>query len=114
MASPINPPPAKGSRDGDLPAYVSNGVIGLRVREVPLMAGMALVSGVAGEHRDRRIEAAANCPYPLAGDVSINGVWMSDQPWSVSNLVQTYDFNNAELTSSFAFTVGDSALTLKW
>jgi trehalose/maltose hydrolase-like predicted phosphorylase len=77
------------------------------------MAGMALVSGVAGEHRDRRIEAAANCPYPLAGDVSINGVWMSDQPWSVSNLVQTYDFNNAELTSSFAFTVGDKRVNLK-
>ncbi len=103
----ISPPPAKGPRDGDLPAYVGNGAIGLRVREMPLMAGMALVSGVAGEHRDRRMEAAANCPYPLAADVSINGVWLSDQPWSASELVQTYDFLTAELSSSFAFTVGE-------
>lgn len=110
--TPISPPPAKGSRDGDLPAYVSNGVIGLRIREVPLMAGMALVSGVAGEHRDRRIEAAANCPYPLAADVSIDNIWMSDQPWAVSDLVQSYDFETAELSSTLAFTVGDKRVDL--
>lgn len=110
---PISPPPVKGSRDGDLPAYVGNGLIGLRIREVPLIAGVALVSGVAGEHRDRRIEAAANCPYPLAADVSINGVWMSDQPWSASDLVQSYDFATAELTSSLAFVVGERRVDLE-
>ena len=59
MSSPINPPVARGVRNGELPAYVSNGLIGLRVREQPLQAGMCLVSGVAGEHAERRIEAAA-------------------------------------------------------
>ncbi|HZW14719.1 MAG TPA: glycoside hydrolase family 65 protein [Brevundimonas sp.] len=100
---PINPPDAAGPRDGDLPAYVSNGLIGLRVREMPLRAGMALVSGLAGEHPESRIEAAAAAPYPLAGDISVNGVWLSDQPWTVTDLRQSYDFSCGELTSRFRF-----------
>ncbi len=105
MSGPLSPPAAQGGRDGDLPAYVSNGLIGLRVREQPLQAGMALVSGVVGQHGERRIEAAAPVPYPLAGDVALNGVWLSDQPWSVSGLVQSYDFATGELTSGFTFSV---------
>lgn len=92
-----------GARNGELPAYVSNGVIGLRVREVPLISGMATVSGVSGEHPDLRIEASASAPYPLAGDIAIDGVWLGDQPWEVRDLVQTYDFETGELTSSFRF-----------
>jgi protein-glucosylgalactosylhydroxylysine glucosidase len=102
--SPISPSPAHGPRNGDLPAYVSNGMIGLRVREMPLQSGMTLVCGLAGEHPDRRIEAAAAAPYPLAADIAVNGVWLSDQPWAVSDLVQTYDFATAELESRFVFT----------
>ena len=62
MPDVITPPVAEGPRDGDLPAYVSNGLIGLRVREGPLIAGMVLVSGLAGEHPERQIEAAAAAP----------------------------------------------------
>jgi hypothetical protein len=85
---PINPAEARGPRNGDLPAYVGNGLIGLRVREQPLQPGMAMVNGFAGEHPERRVEAAAMAPYPLAGDLALNGVWLSDQPSSVSDLVQ--------------------------
>jgi hypothetical protein len=42
-----------GEGDRDLPAYVGNGVIGLRVRCQPLQAGMALVSGYVGEDPER-------------------------------------------------------------
>lgn len=101
---PISPPEVAGPRDGALPAYVSNGLIGLRVREMPLMTGMALVSGLAGEHRERRIEAAAEAPYPLAADIAIDGVWLSDQPWAVADLRQAYDFASGELRSRFCFT----------
>ncbi|WP_292046606.1 MULTISPECIES: glycoside hydrolase family 65 protein [unclassified Brevundimonas] len=101
--TPINPPAARGPRNCDLPAYVGNGLIGLRVREQPLQAGMTIVSGFAGEHPERRIEAAAPAPYPLAGDLALNNVWLSDQPSAVSNLVQAYDFATAELTSSFRY-----------
>lgn len=102
-ATPINPPEARGPRNGDLPAYVGNGLIGLRVREQPLQAGMAIVSGFAGEHPERRVEAAAPAPYPLAGDIALNNVWLSDQPSAVSNLVQAYDFASGELTSRFRY-----------
>jgi hypothetical protein len=63
-------------------------VIGLRVREQPLQPGMAIVNGFAGEHPERRVEAAAMAPYPLAGDLALDGVWLSDQPSAVSDLVQ--------------------------
>jgi len=101
--TPISPPEARGPRNGDLPAYVGNGLIGLRVREQPLQAGMMIVSGFAGEHPERRIEAAAPAPYPLAGDLALNNVWIGDQPSAVSNLVQAYDFATGELTSGFRY-----------
>jgi protein-glucosylgalactosylhydroxylysine glucosidase len=103
MDGPLSPPEVLGPRDGDLPAYVSNGLLGLRVREQPLQAGMMIVSGFAGEHPERRVEAAAAAPYPLAGDLALNGVWLSDQPSSVSDLRQAYDFANGELTSAFRY-----------
>ncbi|WP_122469028.1 glycoside hydrolase family 65 protein [Brevundimonas lutea] len=102
-AVPISPKPVSGARDGELPAFVSNGLIGLRIREQPLAAGVAIVSGVAGLHPERRVEAAAPAPYPLAADLAIDGVWLSDQPWSVTELEQSYDFASGELTSRFVF-----------
>lgn len=110
---PINPAPVRGPRNGDLPAYVSNGLVGLRIREIPLLAGMALVSGVAGEHPERRIESAAPVPYPLAGDIAVDGVWLRDQPWAVSDLIQAYDFATGELTSGFTFTAGERRVEIE-
>jgi trehalose/maltose hydrolase-like predicted phosphorylase len=107
MTIPISPPPVLGGGRNELPAYVSNGLIGLRVRDNPLVAGMALLNGFSGQHATRRIEAAAVAPYPLAGDVRLGGVWMSDAPQSVQIIDQAYDFATAELTSRLVFTVGD-------
>ena len=100
--------------DGALPGYVANGLIGLRVREMPLMAGMTLVNGVVGENPERRVEAAAPVPYPLAADLCVNGVWMSDQPWAVSDLRQAYDFATGELTSRCRVRLGgvDAAIEI--
>lgn len=112
-ASPLNPEAVSGPRDGDLPAYLGNGLIGLRVREVPLFAGMVLVSGLTGAHPERGIEAAAAAPYPLSGDLAINGVWMSEQPWAVGDLRQSYDFATAELHSAFSFRVGMRSLAVE-
>jgi hypothetical protein len=107
MDEPISPPPTKGARQNELPAYVSNGVIGLRVRETALNAGLTLVSGYTGEHQVRRIEAAAVAPYPVAGDIQIAGVWMSDAPHQTMAVDQSYDFACGELTSRFEFAAGD-------
>ncbi|RZJ43809.1 MAG: glycoside hydrolase family 65 protein [Brevundimonas sp.] len=103
VAHPISPEEATGPRDGELPAYVGNGLIGLRVREQPLQAGMAIVNGFVGEHAERRIEAAAAAPYPLAADLALDGVWLNDQPSSVTGLRQAYDFETGELTSRFRY-----------
>jgi trehalose/maltose hydrolase-like predicted phosphorylase len=65
---------------------------------------MALVSGYAGEDPERRIEAAAAGPYPLGGDIAVDGVWLSDLAHQASDLEQAYDFACGELTSRFAFT----------
>ena len=100
---PISPPPETGRGERELPAYVSNGLIGLRVREVPLAAGMAVVSGFAGEHPERRIEAIAAAPYPLAGDLAVDAVWLSDRPHQVQDLAQSYDFATGELVSRFSY-----------
>jgi trehalose/maltose hydrolase-like predicted phosphorylase len=92
-----------GSGRRELPAYLSNGLIGLRVRDVPLSAGMTLLNGYTGEHPVRKIEAAAVAPYPLAADIAIDNVWLSDVPHQVRDLEQSYDFACAELATRFTF-----------
>lgn len=106
MTSPISPAPVKGGGRDELPAYVANGVVGLRVREMPLAGGLTLISGYTGEHPERRIEAIAVAPYPVAGDIQLAGVWLSDSPQSVTIIDQAYDFGTGELRSRFKFTAG--------
>jgi trehalose/maltose hydrolase-like predicted phosphorylase len=99
----ISPPVVKGGSKGELPAYLSNGVIGLRVRDNPLAAGMTLVSGLTGRHPIRKIEAAALAPYPLALDIAIDDVWISDAIHALRIIDQAYDFQTAELTTRLEF-----------
>ena len=42
MDGPISPPPVKGGAGDELPAYMSNGVVGLKIRDNPLTPGMTL------------------------------------------------------------------------
>ena len=74
MDGPVRPPPVLGNAGHDLPAYISNGVVGLKIRANPLTPGMSLLSGFSGEHPEKKIEAAALAPYPIAGDVFLEGV----------------------------------------
>src|SRR6187549_2919569 len=112
MDGPISPPPVTGSAANELPAYMSNGVVGLKVRDNPLNPGMALLSGFSGEHPERKIEAAAFAPYPIAGDICLEGVWMSDTPHSVRVTDQAYDFSTAELTTRLQFRIKGHQATI--
>jgi trehalose/maltose hydrolase-like predicted phosphorylase len=103
MSDPLSPAIVKGGGRNELPAYLSNGVVGLRVRENPLLAGMTLVCGYSGLHPQKKIEAAAIAPYPLAGNISVEGVWFSDNPQQITVLDQRYDFANGELTTRLRF-----------
>jgi hypothetical protein len=101
MPVPISPAPVTGG-DGDrLPAYLSNGVVGLRVRSVPLRAGYATLSGLEGEHPDTRIACVPPTPYPLVGDIVVDGFRLSHHDGAVHHVEQRYDFANGELTSRF-------------
>src|SRR6185312_904073 len=106
MSEPLSPSIVKGTARKELPAYLSNGVVGLRVRDNPLAAGMALLCGFSGLHPEKKIEAAAVAPYPLAGNLALNGIWQSDLPHQVTVVDQGYDFSHGELTSRIRFTAG--------
>jgi hypothetical protein len=93
----------KGGGRNELPAYVAKGVIGLRVRAMPLAAGLTLLSGYSGEHPQRRIEAIAVARYPVAGDIQLEGVWLSDATYAITVIDQAYDFATGELTSRLEF-----------
>lgn len=88
------------------PAYVANGFVGLRIGANPLSGGTALVNGYAGLHETERIESYAPVPYPLRGDVSIDGLWASERPDWVTFREQSYDFGCGELTTRLEFTAG--------
>ncbi|HUQ43613.1 MAG TPA: glycoside hydrolase family 65 protein [Candidatus Limnocylindria bacterium] len=103
MSQPMSPPPVTASGTDDLPAYVSNGIIGLRVLDVPLLPGMMLVNGFAGMDPSVQVEAAAAAPYAVAGDIALNGSWLRIVPHQATFVDQAYDFSNGELTTRFRY-----------
>src|SRR5271166_2249328 len=103
---PISPSPVQGGAGNERPAYVANGVVGLRVRAMPLAAGLTLLSGYSGQHPQRLIEAIAVAPYPVAGDIQLAGVWLSDATYAVTVIDQPYDFATGEWMSRFEFAAG--------
>jgi protein-glucosylgalactosylhydroxylysine glucosidase len=113
MSRPSSPPAVTRGGADDLPAYVSNGLIGLRVLDIPLLPGVVMVSGFAGMHSEMQIEAAAEAPYPVAGDLTLNGVRLSAQPQLAEFVDQAYDFSNGELTTRFRFSAGEATASVE-
>ena len=113
MSTPLSPNPISELVPGQLPPYLSNGVIGIRVASLPHMAGTTMVSGFAGISPDDGVEGFARRPYALAIDVSINGVWASTAPESVELVEQRYDFENAELMTRWRFRSGGATATVE-
>ncbi|AYV47704.1 glycoside hydrolase family 65 protein [Caulobacter flavus] len=113
MPAPASPPSAKGPLGNDLPAYLSNGLIGLRLRETVVHSGMALVSGFTGVHPERGIEAIAQAPFPFGLDLAVDGVWASDAPHAVEPIDQAHDFATGELVTRALLRLGDRVLSLR-
>ncbi len=105
-AKPLSPPPLRDPSPDRLLAYLGNGLLGLRVGRVPLLGGLAIVNGFWGAHSKDEIPSLAPIPYPLAGDLAIDGVWASQVPEAVSFVDQSSDFATGELTSRFTFRAG--------
>ena len=106
MSTPLSPEPVMQTQLNDLPAYLSNGLIGIRVLDIPLLPGVALVNGFATRHPVERVEAAARTPYPLGGDITIDGVSLRRAPQAAEFTDQRYDFATGELITRFRYGVG--------
>ena len=102
VSTPINPEPLREWRDEDLPAYVSNGLIGLRTGRVPMLSGVAVVNSFAGADPLTAVETQLPIPYPLAGDVVLNGTALSEKPHAARLHEQRYDFATGELTTTLS------------
>jgi trehalose/maltose hydrolase-like predicted phosphorylase len=110
--TPISPKVVTDMGGDHLPAFVANGAIGLRVRPIPLIAGIATVSGLEGEHPSARVPAAPHAPYPLSGDVRLGTVWLSDALHCVRFVEQEYDFSCGELHTRLTFVVEQTEATI--
>jgi protein-glucosylgalactosylhydroxylysine glucosidase len=103
---PISPPPVREYRPGYLPAYLSNGVIGLRAGRIPFLGGLAILNGFAGVDPATGVEAFARVPYPLAGDLAVDDLLLSDAARIAVLEEQAYDFSCGELRTRFHFDSG--------
>jgi protein-glucosylgalactosylhydroxylysine glucosidase len=104
MSAPLSPPPLRAARPEYLPAYVSNGLIGLRCPWIPFLDGTAMVQGFAGIDPGDGVEGFSRVPFPLAADVALEGIPLSQARDQVRLVEQAYDFSTAELTTRLEFT----------
>jgi protein-glucosylgalactosylhydroxylysine glucosidase len=109
---PISPPPVRQWRPEWIPAYLSNGLIGLRAGPIPLIEGLCILNGLASIDPVEKGEAFARAPYPIGGDVELDGRKLSRVPGEAEFIEQSYDFSCGELSSRFAFHVAETTATV--
>src|SRR5688500_14414486 len=108
MPEPLSPAPVRDYLPTYLPAYIANGVIGMRCGRIPFLDGVATVNGFAGLDVRDGLEGFARTPFPLGADVSLDGVRLSRAPQCVRFVEQRCDFGRAELTPTLEFRIGDA------
>jgi protein-glucosylgalactosylhydroxylysine glucosidase len=113
VKSPISPAPMTEYQPDALPAYLSNGMMGLRVRPIPLHAGLAVINGCAGVHPVIQVTSTPFAPYPLSGDIRIEQAWLSDALQQITYEEQRYDFSCGELHTRFRFTANGITARIK-
>jgi protein-glucosylgalactosylhydroxylysine glucosidase len=104
VSGPISPDPVREWRTEYLPAYVANGLLGLRLGAAPPLGGVALVNSYAGPDPLTEVESQLPIPFPLAGDVTVNGAAMSTVPGEALLREQRYDFSCGQLHTTLSFT----------
>jgi hypothetical protein len=113
MSVPLSPPPVREYLPEYLPAYIANGVIGLRCGRIPFRDGVATVNGFAGLDVRDGLEGFARAPFPLGADVSLDGVRLSRAVERVRFVEQRYDFARAELTTVLDYRIGDATARIE-
>ena len=61
----------------------------------PSCPGVVLVKGFSGLHPTAQVESTAQAPYPVAGDIAIDGVWLGAAPNQSNFVDQRYDSRTA-------------------
>jgi len=111
--------------NNEAPAYLSNGLIGIRPggnpfshamdtsyhSGNPLSASQTVVSGFIRTHPDFKSESIAPAPYPLETDILINGISMLGNQEKVIVKQQELDMSCGELITEMEFTVQNDLKT---
>jgi hypothetical protein len=113
MSEPISPDAVREYLPQYLPAYIANGVLGLRCPRIPFLGGVSTVNGFAGLDVRDGLEGFARTPFPLGADISLDGVRLSQAPQCVTFREQRYDFARAELTTVLDYRIGDATAQLE-
>jgi trehalose/maltose hydrolase-like predicted phosphorylase len=108
MTGIISPDPITDWLPAHLPAYLSNGLIGMRVGTVPWARGVTTINGFEGMDTTLDVEAIAQAPYVLGGDLTIGRVRLSESPQRATPREIRYDFSCGELHASFRFEADDA------
>lgn len=95
------------------PAYLSNGLIGIRPGANPLAKAITQVSGFVYAQVPYGMQAISPAPYPLETDIQLgatgNGPRALQNPDLLKPTRQTLDMSTGELTSELIFAPGDGA-----
>src|SRR5437868_4570514 len=109
---PRSPPSVAAWRPEYIPAYLSSGLIGLRAGPIPLTEGLAIVNGLAAIDPVEQGEGFARGPYPIGGDIELDGQQLSRLPRQSQFVEQRHDFSRGELSSRFRFRSGATTATV--
>ena len=93
------------------PAYLSNGLVGIRPGRIPLMPAPACVAGFVYLQPDHRVESLSPAPYPLTTDIRVNEISLLESPERCALISQRLEMSNGELTTEFTFDAGNGIKT---
>src|SRR6266404_1833335 len=100
----------RGDSVGVDPAYLSNGLIGIRPGRIPITPAPTCVAGFVYVQPDDRVESLSPAPYPLTTDIRVNGISLLESLERTTLRSQRLDMSNGELATEFTYDVGDGVV----
>ncbi|MFP4028905.1 MAG: hypothetical protein ACLFWL_14035 [Candidatus Brocadiia bacterium] len=94
-------------------AYIANGLVGLRIPQIPLPGGTALLNGYVGKSPEKGVEEYGEAPYPVGLDIQLDKAWLSKHRHRVQFKSQECDFSCGEIRSQFEFAAGDTIASVE-
>lgn len=89
------------------PAYLSNGLIGIRPGPNPLSQAPTAVSGFVYSQIPYEVQALSPAPYPLETNIEIDRVNLVDRPDLMAVQSQSLDMQSGELVTRMKFSPGN-------